>query len=152
MAKSKFPESATEFDGLMRNVENKFINFLEKTKTLANKIELDTAEGHKTNPLYIEMFSDILNFEFADVESVGITVLVTILDSNTNYHSILFIQKARWEIYVAIEYLISTLAVGDEDEEILVKYLIQYDQPIPLEVIVRCNVLEFTLIRRDIII
>lgn len=56
----------------MEYFEHEFNRFIESTKTLNRKIELDIAEGVKTNPLYIEMFSYILRHIFENVQNVRI--------------------------------------------------------------------------------
>lgn len=73
--KTKFPEEGSGLDKYIDKLEQKFDDFMVSTKTIAEKIQLDTARNVRTNPLYIEMFSRITQGKFADVHMVRATDL-----------------------------------------------------------------------------
>lgn len=70
MVQSKYPENEKELDSFVTKLERIFDDSINSIKTLAEKIKLDTNEGVRTNPLYIEMFGRIMNGKFVDVHMV----------------------------------------------------------------------------------
>lgn len=106
-------------DNFLGRLRCAFNNYIANARTIAEKIELDTVEGVRTNPLYIEMFSRFVDGKFADVHLVRTYSFKLFVNFVFCYYAHFFrFPQMEGKIFKTIEDVIHPLIPFGEEERI----------------------------------